>query len=36
MADSEVENEAETKAGAGVYFFWARHLGIGAKESWST
>jgi len=30
MADSEVEDEVETKAGAGVYFFWARHLGIEA------
>jgi len=25
MADSEVEDEVETKAGAGVYFFWTRH-----------
>ena len=36
MADLGVEDEAETKAGAGVYFFWARHLVIRAKESRST
>jgi len=31
MADLEAEDEVETKAGAGIYFFWARHLGIGAS-----